>query len=294
MTADAGIDLRIFIVGAPRSGTTLVQSLLAAHSAVTSYTESHFFSRHFTLLPISSRPVLTQNPVPRLRDFLTENSAARLDAAAWFESRSRVLRWRPLLPFLTRSVARQLMCVLDEMAQRRGCACWIEKTPMHLRYIPYLESLSERGSIRFVHVIRQGLEVVSSLHLASQSWERPYDLMTCAERWNADVGYSLGRTGSPNDLFVVYEELTSGPQAALERLVGELGLGWEPGLLEGYGQASAQLVTGQEPWKADVGRSIRPSATSHRTLSAEQQALVHTRLRHELYEQLLESVGQRP
>ena len=43
------IERRIFIVGVPRSGTTLLQSLLAAHSELTSFTESHFFSRYFSL-----------------------------------------------------------------------------------------------------------------------------------------------------------------------------------------------------------------------------------------------------
>ena len=36
---------RIFLVGCPRSGTTLLQSLLAAHPDITSFPESHFF-RH--------------------------------------------------------------------------------------------------------------------------------------------------------------------------------------------------------------------------------------------------------
>ena len=35
---------RIFLVGCPRSGTTLTQSLLAAHPMVASFPESHFFS----------------------------------------------------------------------------------------------------------------------------------------------------------------------------------------------------------------------------------------------------------
>ena len=41
------IESRILVVGVPRSGTTLVQSLLAAHSQVASWTESHLFARHF-------------------------------------------------------------------------------------------------------------------------------------------------------------------------------------------------------------------------------------------------------
>ena len=34
---------RIFIVGCPRSGTTLLQSLLAAHPQIHSFPETHFF-----------------------------------------------------------------------------------------------------------------------------------------------------------------------------------------------------------------------------------------------------------
>jgi hypothetical protein len=34
---------RIFLVGAPRSGTTILQSLLAAHPEVISFPESKFF-----------------------------------------------------------------------------------------------------------------------------------------------------------------------------------------------------------------------------------------------------------
>ena len=70
MDADPGIDMRVFVVGVPRSGTTLLQSLLAAHSRVASFTESHFWSRHFRALPRLSSAVLTRDPAPRLREFL--------------------------------------------------------------------------------------------------------------------------------------------------------------------------------------------------------------------------------
>ena len=75
------IDRRVFVVGVPRSGTTLVQSLLAAHSTMTSFTESHFFDRHFTRLPPSSLSILSRNPAPRLHEFLLENCEAPPDAA---------------------------------------------------------------------------------------------------------------------------------------------------------------------------------------------------------------------
>jgi hypothetical protein len=282
-------------VGVPRSGTTLVQSLLAAHPSVTSFTESHFFDRHFTRLPLLSTPLLTRSPVPRLREFLAENGEAPPEAAGWFEGPGRgVVNVRALLPFQTRAVAVRLLRLLDELAGRRGRPVWIEKTPRHLRYVSFLEKLSapERRT-HFVHVIRDGLEVVASLHQASQSWERPYDLDTCVRRWNADVGLSCSRVTAPNDRFVFYEELTAEPEATLRRLFADLDLDWEPGILERYGPVSRGLVTGEEVWKDGVGRSIRPAGTSRRSLTEDERVRVRRSLRPGLYEQVREGVRRR-
>jgi hypothetical protein len=89
---------------------------------------------------------------------------------------------------------------------------------------------------------------------------------------------------------VFYEELTDKPDATLERLLAELGLGWESGILERYGRASEELVTGEEAWKAGVGRSIRRSGTSDRRLTAEQRDRVSGSLRDDLYRRLFEAV----
>lgn len=286
---------RLFVVGVPRSGTTLLQSLLAAHSTLTSFTESHFFDRHFSHLPLVATPVLTRDPSPRLKEFLAENDEPPPEAALWFTGHGRwTLAARPLLPLKTRPVARRLLGVLDQLAERRSRSGWIEKTPRHLRYIPLIETASEaRGQTSFVHVIRHGLEVVASLQEASKGWERPYDLDTCVRRWNTDVGLSLSRVASPDDHFVFYEELTSRPETTLQRLLAALDLAWEPGLLEGYAAASEPLITGDEAWKVDVGRRIRPSRTSERALTAAQRERVLEALRQGLYEELRERAGRR-
>jgi hypothetical protein len=295
MPAEPGVDTRIFVVGVPRSGTTLVQSLLAAHSTATSFTESHFFDRHFTRLPLLPGPILTRDPRPRLREFLAENGEEAPGEAAWFEAKGRwVLGLRPLLPFQTRPVARHLLRVLDGLTRRRGKSSWVEKTPRHLRYIPFLESVSHPGPRpRFVHVIREGLEVVASLHEASKRWERPYDLDACVKRWNSDVAFSLGRVRAPSDCFVFYEELTSQPETALRALLDALGLGWEPEILERYARTSDRLVTRDEAWKQGVGRGIRRSGTSHRSLDADARDRVSRSLHVGLYRQVLERAGSR-
>ncbi len=272
--AGSGVERRIFVVGVPRSGTTLVQSLLAAHSELTSFTESHFFSRHFRALPVWPWAVLTRDPSPRVREFLAENDA---DPAVADETMAGVGRW--LAPLRTRAVARQLLGVLDRVARSGGGSSWIEKTPRHLRYLPFLVRLAPR--VEFVHVIRDGLETVASLHKASESWEVAYDLETCVARWNADVAFSLGRVRSPRDHFVVYEDLTSRPQAVLQRLLAGLGLAWEPEILERCD--AGRLITPEETWKAGVDRGIRRSGTSRQVLSREQRERVRASLRHDLY-----------
>lgn len=282
-----GIDRRIFVVGAPRSGTTLVQSLLATHSAVTSFTESHFFSRHFRLLPGLSTPILTRDPGPRLREFLAEN-ATRLSRgdAALEEEAGRISSGRRLGPFRTRAVAGRLLRVLDRLTVLRGHANWVEKTPRHLRYVPFLERvLGGGGHARFVHVIRRGVEVVPSLHVASRDWERPYDVQTCVRRWNADLRLSLARVASPTDHFVFYDELTSQPRAAVRRLLAALDLGWEPRMLESFDRSARRLVTSVETWKR-VPPHIRHAEPSDRVLTAAQRARVDATLRHGLYDQL--------
>ena len=293
MSADRltpGIERRLFVVGVPRSGTTLVQSLLAAHGAATSFTESHFFDRHFRLLRPSSIAVLTRDPGPRLRRFLEENGEEAPDAAAALAIRRR----RALLPLRGRATARALLRVLDELALRRGRAAWIEKTPRHLRYLPFLERLvGGAAGLGFVHVIRRGVAVVASLRRASRGWERPYDLAECVRRWNADVAFSLRRLGAPGDHFVFYEELTERPEATLRRLVSDLGLDWRPEMLAGYAGASERLVTPEEAaWKRDVGRDIRASDAAAGTLSEEERRLARRHLRQDLYDRLRQGVGR--
>lgn len=288
------IERRIFIVGVPRSGTTLVQSLLAAHSAMTSFTESHFFRIHFSKLPLLSIQILTRDPRSRLSEFLAENSEDPPPAVDWFSKRQRwILKFRPLLPLQTLPVARQLLRVLDELALRRGAANWIEKTPWHLRSIPLLERASPGARPHFIHVIRNGLDVVASLYTASQKWERSYGLEECVTRWNADLASSLDRSNSPNDQFVAYEQLTSAPEATLKLLLDGLGLAWEPAILESYGSASEGIITPEEDWKTGVGRRIQRSATSAEALTPEQREWLNGRLDHDLYDRILECSGRR-
>ena len=298
----APIRRRIFVVGVPRSGTTLVQSLLAAHDQLATWTESHFFDRHFRRLPAflgrDRDALLAHDPLPGLRAFLTENGEeGHLHP---FPALLRLsLRVTPLRPFLTLAVARRLVAVLDELARLRGKASWLEKTPGHLPYLPFLERVAGTGvldgaELHFVHVVRGGLDVVASLHRASAHWQRHYGLEECVERWNRGLALTLERFGQrpptqrARDHLIVYERLVERPEAEVRRLLEAIGLGWQPGLLERYGDAASRVVAPREKsWKESVGRSIRPSSTAEEVLDDDARRRVSEALRDELYERIL-------
>ncbi len=142
---------RIFVVGCGRSGTTLLQSLLASHPEITSFPESHFFPQ--------LRP---GRRWARKLGLISPRAPARFDAFVAAVGWPR--RVRPRLP-LARGYARAFVRLLDAIALKDGKANWVEKTPHHLRYIDEIESYVPDAV--FIHIIRSGADVVASYYAAS-------------------------------------------------------------------------------------------------------------------------------
>ena len=283
-----GIEQRIFVVGVPRSGTTLVQSLLAAHTHLTSFTESHFLSRHIRRLPLPPWGLLVRDPRPRLAEFLRENQVS--DALS-----NEILDSLPSsrAPRILRGAESLLAFIggLDKVTAARGKIGWVEKTPGHLRFVPFVEkAVGAARHVRFVHVIRQGPPTVESLYFASSHWEPAYGLRECAQRWNSDMEFSLSRCSSPRDRFVFYEDLLRQPEATCRELLDSLDLPWQPQVLQLYGERVKTLVTPEETWKADTGRPIGTEGPPREALSTAQRQRVAGWLREDLYEQLMHRV----
>ena len=205
----------------------------------------------------------------------------------------------PRLPSLrTSAFAVGFLRLLDALAARRGVTAWIEKTPMHLHFVPFLErivaGLSD-AALQVVHVVRRGEDVVPSLRRASRQWEVPYDLDACAARWNADMALSVRRARSSDDRFVFYEDLTEAPEDVLRPLCASLGLPWTPSLIEAYAEAAQGLVTPGETWKAGLGGGIRSAQEKGASseLSSDEAARLPALLRATRYETLRALVNDR-
>lgn len=198
----------IFIVGLPRSGTTLVDRILSSHTQVVSRGESSDLATILMRLggPVPDRKALIQR-------------ATALDPAV-----------------LGRSFCARL--------PRTGAPRVIDKTPMNMLYVGLIAAALPQAAI--VHVRRQPLDVCYAMYktLFRMAYPFSYDLADLAayysaysalmQHWRDTLGSRL--------IEVDYESLVNDQERATRALVEACGLPWEAGCLEFHRNESPILT----------------------------------------------------
>jgi hypothetical protein len=244
-------DLRerpIFIVGHPRSGTTLLRFILSSHPRIDIPGETGF--------------------IP----FLHREVGVRLDldeVEAMLEKIGRMNRdWDRMVPdpraFYHALPAPSLAHVLDALYRRKiassGAGRWGDKTPSYVRSIATLERIFPRA--QFLHVIRDGRDTALS---ARRKWgrRRPHqDLYYLLRMWVRDVhhGQSTGRRLGPDRyLEVRYEQLVGEPQRTVERVCDFLREGYHPSMGDHTTLARERIQAGghEEVWEPITPHSVQ-------------------------------------
>ena len=239
---------RLFLVGCPRSGTTLLQSLLAAHSQVTSFPESHFYNT-MTTSRFGLRRLGLASPRTRGQFAAFVRSIGQPD----------MLRYLPAFAITRRQFSRAFIAVLDAVASQQRKQVWLEKTPRHLHYIEDIRALVS-GS-RFIHLIRNGEDVVASLCEVARRhpdiWQSQWtDAAYCVERWAQSIELSRRYVGEPHHAIVRYEHLVESPAEVSRGLCEFIGIPFEAQMLERYADRAASLVLPFETWKQSVTQAI--------------------------------------
>ncbi|MFC4763939.1 sulfotransferase family protein [Dyella koreensis] len=241
---------RTFVVGCPRSGTTIVQAMLARHPAVFTLPETGFFEH------------LHGNTAWRWGDARIEYQQARLQQRLGFSrkhernlfmtlqrmlSSSPVSSLRPSLRI--RTLERRFITLLDRLAQENGRDMWLEKTPNHLLFIPEIEALVPDA--RFVHVIRPGMDVLASLADASLLFENdnafPGGTVHWTKRWNRAMQIHRTHMAQPQHYLLFLDDLIEHPEREWLRLCEFLDIAADAPLNDACIQLIADLE--QEPWK---------------------------------------------
>lgn len=243
---------RTFIVGCPRSGTTIVQALLARHPAIYTLPETAFFEQMHGNLEWRWGDSLA---VPKRRRWrqrlgLTRRHMRDAYAALHHQLTGRLPPMRA--PLQTSTLSRRFLALLDGSAAAAGRSMWLEKTPNHLLYIPEIEALAPDA--HFVHVIRRGADVLASLIDVYLRFENDHvfggGTVHWARRWNRAMHIHSQHVGRANHHFVFLEDLVRHPEAEWARLCAFLDLPADAPLDHACQQTIADL--NHEPWKVSA------------------------------------------
>ena len=231
---------RFFLVGCPRSGTTLLQSLIVAHSQVASFPESKFFQK----IVVPGSIYYPFNLAPRKSRFIFKQFLAELN----YQELEGLLRpWAIFIPQYINSFIR----ALDEVSITQGKSYWLEKTPEHLRRINAIESYLKGA--KFIHIVRNGTDTIASLYEMTQkypqTWGKPRKLDRYIDRWQQDIMITSQHLHKPNHFLVRYETLVKEPETTLQGVCQFLGIPFEKSMLKRRASAAKSLVRSRERWK---------------------------------------------
>lgn len=237
----AAAPIRLMIVGSPRSGTTLLQTILATRTELFTLKETHFF-RHLQ----RRRPL---RPLDRLG-----LDPARVRHAFDYVARHNGLAPPDPLPRRLDAAVAAFDRMLSEEAARRGMAGWLEKTPEHAFFVPVIRR--HLPGVRFVHILRDGPDVVASLWDARQrypeSWGWLGGLDDMVRLYNRYLRMARRVRGHADSFILLYNDLVERNAGALDRLAVFLGLpagSLSPESLDRVGSWRADIVRADEPWK---------------------------------------------
>ncbi|HEX7813901.1 sulfotransferase [Dyella sp.] len=254
---------RTFIVGCPRSGTTVVQAMLARHPDIYTLPETNFFERLLGGAAYRWGDKEAQAPRRRLARRL---GLARRYARREFLELQRCIQGdlspRPHAPWREQTCICRFFGMLDEATQKAGRSMWLEKTPAHLLYLDDIEQ--HLPEARFVHVIRPGMDVLASLLDANMRYDAGNafggDLALWVSRWNRAAEIHRSRIGLPQHHFLFLEDLTRDPAAEWERLCEFLQLESDAKIDDACQQTISYPEL--EPWKqAALSGQPRPAAS---------------------------------
>lgn len=216
-----------FVVGVPRSGTTLLRLQLDAHPELAIPAETGFGALLAEFAAHTPGPEELVDRIARL-DTWPDLAVERDELAAIF---SGVRRW---------SVAEGMRAYYRWYATRHGKRRWGDKTPVHAEYLNVLAAAFPEA--RFVHIIRDGRDVAASLTGLSFA---PGDggIEAVATVWRDGIARARAAAESvPHYYELRYEDLATKPERTLRELCEFLDLAFDPAMLHAHTRARERLA----------------------------------------------------
>ena len=237
----------IFVVGAPRSGTTLLAAILSTHPEWACGPETQFFPK---IGPRGFEQALSDRNWPeeavRCLMGLTLSGQSVVDLYGLTE--------REIGAYLqTRnpSIQAMLESLTEQFASRQGKLYWMEKTPNHILNLPGIRKLYPKA--RIVRIMRDPRD--SALSMCQLPWTSQRYVANCYlwSEWYSESEKFLESDGGC--VTIRYEDLVNQPEAILRSLCEFLHIEFVPEMLA-HEKAPDTVTTNNEPWKDSVRSAL--------------------------------------
>lgn len=204
----------VFVVGMPRSGTKLLESILNRHPLIAiTENESHCIPYFFNTINKYGDLKDFENFGSFYNDFSRTTFFQRLtkrdsfiDKESWHKE---ITSW---------SYAGIIEAFYQLYAKKKDKQIWGDKTPSYMLHLPLLKSLFPRA--KFIHIIRDARDYCLSINKA---WNK--NIYRAAQRWHDSIRKcqeDAKMLPSPDYLEVRYEQLIDSPERTTKLICGFL------------------------------------------------------------------------
>lgn len=202
----------VFVLGSPRSGTTLLYDMLLSAGGFAVYLAE---SNVFNLLVPRFGNLSARHTREKLLDAWLSSKLFRASGLGEPRIRERILDE-------CRNGGDFLRIVMEEICAAQGMSRWAENSPEGMLYLPMIKQ--QLPDALFVHILRDGRDVAASLarrrFVRPFPWEDRHGLIGCGLYWEwmVEQGRSFGESVPSDYMEVHFEQLVSRPQATLDQI----------------------------------------------------------------------------
>lgn len=243
----------IFVVGVPRSGTTLLAAMLGAHSQTSCGPETHLFRRLSDVDPDHlcdprNWPGAAVEFVCSINHFAVANGLRPRLVAKYGLDRSAISTYlghrRPSVRAIVESVTVQYM-------HARGKNRWVEKTPDHIEHLQAIRKHFPRSPI--IRMVRDPRDV--ALSLAKVPWGAGsfFEGILYWRRLNAMSQRFFEQ--DPLAHTTRFEDLLEAPESELRKICSFIDEAFEPTMMD-TSSTGDEVNNEGAPWKAKASQPI--------------------------------------
>jgi hypothetical protein len=202
----------VFVLGCPRSGTTLLYDMLLSAGGFAVYLAE---SNVFNVLALRFGDL---SQAANRRQLLQAWLGSKLFRATGLDSQQIEKK----IQEECRNPGDFLQIVMSEMCRAQGMQRWAENSPETILHLPLVKKLIPDALV--IHIIRDGRDVAASLervrYVRPFPWEDRQSLISAGVYWEWLVQQGRAQRGflGPDYFEVHFEDLIATPQPTLDRI----------------------------------------------------------------------------